>query len=115
METTRDTKTLSTKAGYEVIYKSWISGGENNALQSIWLKDTKMSLTPDGKTAIEGFTGMLEQDAQKKLIEILVISVKSPKAEAPVTSNVVSLVEDMPLEDYNEVLNALNVVTGKKK
>lgn len=109
METTRETKTLTTKNGHVVVYKAWISGGEYNALQSVWLKDTKLTMGADGKTHIEGFTGMLEQEAQKKLMELLVVSVNEK------TDKVVSLIEDMQLEDYNEVVDALNSISGKKK
>lgn len=109
MNTERETKTVTTKSGQVVVYKSWISGGENNALQAVWLKDTKLSMGADGKTNIEGFGGLLEQEAQKKLIELLVVSVNDKK------ENIVGLVEDFPLEDYQEVISALNFVTGKKK
>jgi hypothetical protein len=115
MDTSRETKTIKTAKGYEVTIKAWISGGENNQLQAVWLEDTKMSLNADGKTSIEGFNGMLEQKATKKLLEIMIISFKAPSQAEPVTSDVVKLVEDMPLNDYQEVVEALNEVTGKKK
>lgn len=105
----RETKTVETKGGHKVVYKSWISGGESNQLSAVWLEDSRVNMTEDGKTKIEGFSGSVGFKAEKKLIEILVVSVNGS------TENIVQAVEDLPLPDYKEILAALDIVTGKKK
>lgn len=106
--TNRETQTLITKKGTEVVYKSWISGKEFNAIQSVYLSSAKLTMV-NGQPSIDGFSPTIEVDATNKLIEMLVVSVNK------VATNVVELIGDLPVEEYNEVVETLKAVSDKKK
>lgn len=100
----RETKVLKTKSGAEIVYKSWISGGENNQLQAVYLKDVKVTAKGD----IDSFNAMSEFEAQKKSIELLVVSVNGSKEK------ILETIEALPVADYDEVISALNAISKKK-
>lgn len=108
MATERETKTVKTSGGTDVVYKAWISGGEFNELQSVWLSGASVKM--DGNEAkIDGFSPTLQYEAQEKMIELLVVSVGGD------TNGCLQAVKDLPRAEYDEVVAVLEAVSGKKK
>lgn len=101
----RETKVLKTKGGVEVVYVGWVSGGENNQLQSVYLKNVKL----DAKGDIESFNPLSEFEAQQKSIELFVVSINGSKED------ILKQVEALPISDYNEIIEALNEISKSKK
>lgn len=104
----RETKSLKTTRGTDVVFKAWISGKEFNSIQSVYLKSAKMSVI-DGKPVIQDFSPNVEEDATNKLIEVMVVSVNGKN------ENLVNVVSDLPVDEYNEIVSALKDITDKKK
>lgn len=117
MTTTRTTKSITTKGGYEVAFKSYITGREYNDVEQVYLSGAKVSLVGND-AKIDGFSPTIEQDATKKLIEVMVTSVKGNGVDTGETvdpQTLLNAVLDLPYEDYVEIVSALNEVSGKKK
>lgn len=107
MNPSRETIEVVTPRGYKVKYYSYITGREFNELQNCYLAGAKAHMI-GSEMRVDGFSPSAEADAKKKLVELLVVSVDEK------TDSVVDIVLDMPLTDYNVVMEALNVVNGKK-
>lgn len=108
MDSERDQKELVTKNRHKVSVYTYITGGEMRQIQDVYLSKAEVSL--DGKDAsFKGITGDLANKAQDKTFELLIVSVDGNK------ENVVQLVADLRVEDYDEVVDALNEITSVKK
>ena len=107
MQNNRPTKEI-TVSGHRVVIKTYATGREYNEIQSVYLRSAKISMV--GKDAQVGsFTGEVQIEAVKKSIEMLVVSVDD------ITQNVVDVILDFPLEDYETVVTEINEITSKKK
>lgn len=106
MTAERPKKLLNTTGGFGVTYKTFITGREFNALQEVYLKSAEIVMV--GQTPnIKGLSPMVQFEATKKLIELMVVSVNG------VEIGLVDLVLDLPKADYEEVLAALNEASGQ--
>lgn len=105
----RQTKTLHTQHGHEVVIKEYATGGEYEDIQACYLSAAKLDFVEGQKPRIGEYNmGHAEQLTTRKTIETLVVSVDG------VTENVVDAVRNLRREDYEEVIVALNEATGKK-
>lgn len=109
----RPTETFKTENGYEVTVKSYATGREANKIQAVYMQSAKVTVV--GQTPrIEGFDLGAEEKAIEMMVELLVVSVKDP--DGNVNENAVdSVLDGMPKPDFDEVLDKLNELTGKKK
>lgn len=108
MATERETKELKTSRGHTIVYKAYCTGREFNEIEQVYLTGAKVNMI--GKEVhVDSFSPTIQQDADKKAIETLVVSLDGQAA------SVVDRVLDLPHDEYLEVVDALGVVSGKKK
>ena len=87
---------------------AYATGRDSNAIQEVYLKDAKMNIV--GKDVrIEGFSANADTEANKKMLELLVVSLDGD------ANSVSERVLDLPVADYNEIIASLNDISGKKK
>ncbi len=107
METSRPQKELAVE-GHTIVYKTYCTGREYQQIEAVFLSGAKVDMI--GKDVhIAGFNPLVEQEANKKMLELMVVSVDGK------TENVVDLVLDLPHTAFTEVLDAIAVASGKKK
>lgn len=108
MDTKRETKEVKTSGGHTAVIKTYATGREFNEIQGVYLKSAQVNII-NGQPAISGLSAETEMEASKKMIEMLVVMLDDSD------ENLVDRVLDLPLTDYNEVIEALSEISGKKK
>lgn len=108
----RATLSKTTSGGHTVVYKSYATGREYNEIEQVYLSSAKVSLV-GAEPKIEGFSPTVEQDATKKMVEVLVVSVSGENVDPSLTP--VEQILDLPYNEYVEIVDALKEVSGKKK
>lgn len=105
----RPTKTITTKNGHVVVLKEWLTAGENQEMQRVFLKSTKatfdkgaMRENPDSAFALDNLSGEAILDMQNKMIEVYVISIDEK------TDDIVKTALSLRSEDYDEIIVSLN-------
>lgn len=105
----RETQILDTVNGYQVELHTYITGREKRAIESVFYRDLEMTQTGAEQT-ITGFKGAALEEAQNAAIAAVVVSVNGNPNKIP------DRVLDLPAEDYQEIIAAINEITeGKKK
>lgn len=104
----RETKEFKTSGGHTIVHKTYATGREYNEIQNIYLKDAKVNVI-GGVTRIEGFSANTDYETNKKAIELLVVSVDGD------TSTFIEKILDLPVKEFNEAIDVLNDLMGKKK
>lgn len=101
--------TKEIKVGEHTIkVKTYCTGGEFNQIQSVYLRSAKINVI--GSTPqVAGFTAEVELEATKKAVELLVVSIDGS------TDDVIQKVEDLPYQEYAEIVDEINTLIGKKK
>ena len=108
MSQNRPTKEIITTNKHKIVYYEYATGRDYNAIQEVYLKDAKLNMI--GKDVrIEGFNPNAENEANKIMFSLLVVSVDDQN------EGVADKILDLPVIDYNEVIAALNEISGKKK
>lgn len=108
MSTDRPTKEINIGEHVVKMY-TYATGREFNEIQAELMKDIKVGMGGGGAPKMEGFTPVAVQDATKKTIALLVISLDGD------ASNVAERVLDLPQSEYAAITDALDEVSGKKK
>lgn len=103
----RETKTFETSKGNKVVHYTYLRGRDANAIQACYTKGAQVNMTGQD-VRVEGFNPNAEEEATKKTIEILVVSVNGS------SEKVVDDVLDLPVDEYHEVVAALNELSKKK-
>jgi len=110
-----NTTTVETPGGHTVVLIGEMTGRIYRELKGMWFKDVIIegvdSENPDN-TKISGMKGTIMQEVENKAIELTVISVDGS------TEKVMDKLVDLPLEDYNVVIQKINEMTqdlGQKK
>lgn len=108
MDTKRETKEVKTSGEHVVVMRTYATGREFTDIQNCILKNAKVSYV-GGQPVAEGVSGSSELEANKKAVELLVVSVDGK------TENVLDTVLDLPADDYQEVVEAVKELLTKKK
>lgn len=109
----RDTKELTTSEGSVIVYKAWISGGEFNRLQEVWLSGAIIGLDDekkgeDAKKTVTGYDATLKYKVERKMLELMVVSVNGVSE-----GDLAALVEELPKDEYAEVVAAIELASGR--
>lgn len=91
----RETKKITTPKEKELVIKTYLTARERNELRSIYLSTMKIDKSGD---VIDGFSGSLMETAEKKLIEIVVISYAGSK------ENILNNLLDQTPDEYDFVV-----------
>jgi len=102
----RETKTIDTTFGHKVVLKSYLTAKEGNALKTFVGKNLNVNTNTEGEVK-QNFTatGSYLMDYEKEEINLVVISVDSA------TENVFEKLEELRLEEYAQVLKAVQEIT----
>lgn len=100
----RATKKFTTSGGYEIEIKTYLTFGENREITNVYLEGAEMGMDETGKPKMSTINVGLTSKAQDKAIELLVVSVNGEK------ENIVKLVQDLPIQDGNELVEELNKI-----
>lgn len=104
----RTTKTITTTGGHKVVIKDFITGREKREITNIYLRDMEMK-QKGGESELSGLKGTVASEAEDKAIELIVVSVNDSEKK------VLEKVLNLPSEDYDEVVEAINEVTEPRK
>lgn len=108
MDTKRETKEFTTSGGHVIVHKTYLTGREFNEIQAVLMKDIKIDAI-GASPQIQGFNAAAIEESNKKMLELVVVSVDGK------TENVADLVLDLPYQETQEVTEALDAISGKKK
>jgi hypothetical protein len=98
----RETKKIKTPSGKEVELKTYLTARERNELRNIFLK----GMTVEPSTAqIKEISGELIEEAEKKLIEIVVVSFDNS------AENIIGRILDGTPEDYDFIVSEANKIS----
>lgn len=112
MSTERATRKFTTSGKHEVTIYTYLTGREFNEIQGVLIKDVKVSaIGQDAK--IDGFNPAAVDEANKKLIELAVVSITGEGIDS--SKSVADLVLDLPYQETQEVMDVLDELSGKKK
>jgi len=121
----RPTHTITTSNGYKIELKDWITGREEDEIQKVYLDAIEMKQkqgVAQGQKGSEnaarnqqqmeqeitGMKGSLQIDAERKAMEMVVVSVDGQ------TDKIVDNILDLPRKDKNEVKDEVNRITSDK-
>lgn len=99
----RETKSITTPSGTEVVLNTYINGREKRDINSASM-GANVSISPDG--TISGVDGAMISRRQDAAISAVVVSVAGSK------ENILNTVLDLKASDYDAVIEAVNEVTG---
>lgn len=103
----RETKEL-TVAGHTLVAKTYLTAREANTVQQTYFKGTKLEVVGD-QPKITEFNPAIQFDVGQELIRQAVVSLDgSPE-------NIVDRCLDMPNEEYDAIVAALDGLAAKKK
>lgn len=99
----RETKKITTPKDKELIVKTYLTARERNELRNIYLSTMKIDKTGE---VVDGFSGSLMETAERKLIEIAVVSYAENKEDI-----LNRLLDEMP-EEYDFVVAEAGKING---
>lgn len=103
----RDTQPLSV-GNHTFAVKTYATAREANAIQQALFKGTKVELVGEKPNIAEFNTGA-QFEQQQELIRQMVVSMDQ------VSENIVERCLDLPNEEFDELVVALDVIVAKKK
>lgn len=100
----RETKVLETPTDkHKIEVKSWVSGGEMEQIQGVWLEGMEMQVGEESQPKLKG--SQLTQ-ANHKLIELLVVKFDDS------ADGILEKVLEMKNDDYQFLVSELNEITN---
>lgn len=106
----RETKIIKTPiSGEEVKLYTYLTGGENKQLQGVYLSAAKFEISEEGGFKTKDYDTNTIQLAEDKLIELMVISINGDNKD------ILKRINNMRLEDYKFVIEAIKEITDSKK
>jgi len=100
----RETKMVETPRGNKIEIKTYLTGGEMRKLHAIFLKGAELDTSSgeDGKPGVKNIKADSFLEAERKTLELSVVSVNGSK------ENIVQTLQDLPNDDYQFVINEIN-------
>lgn len=102
------TKTIATKNGYTVELKEFITGAEQRYIKDAFLDEAEKG--EDGTYKINSKNVHLADD---RALQTIIISIDGPNVDKTLPIEKQAL--NMRNEDFQEVVTAINEITGDKK
>lgn len=102
----RETKTVKTPGGHDLVLKTYLTGRESNELKSLLFSSVKINSSDAeaGNVAIGDISGQLVLDQERKSIELLVVSLDGTAEGA--TDRIL----DLPEAEYAAVVEEINKI-----
>lgn len=74
MENQRETRSVKTPSGKELVLKTYLTARERNELRGIFLGEMKVDTGETGKAEIKDLSGASLEKAEHKLIELAIVA-----------------------------------------
>ena len=103
-----DKITFTTPGGYQIVIKGFVSGGDMDELERVFLENITFDVDPDtGEVdqTKQSVPATVELDRTKKALELLVLSVDGQ------TEDVYKAVRDLPTADYDAIVDRVNEIS----
>jgi len=104
----RESKKIKTSGGTEVEIYTYLTFGESRKIQGIYLESMKINLDDGGTPVVSDIQGEIANKSQDETIRLLVKSVGGK------SDNVLEAVNNMPQKEGEEVIKAINDITGSE-
>jgi hypothetical protein len=105
----RPTRTLETAGGHKIVMYTYMTGGEFEQMQDVYLKKMEIGRIEKDGANISGVTGSVATEANHLALRAMVVSVNDK------TDDVLTHLRLLPVADYREVLAAVEAATADKK
>lgn len=103
----RETKTI--KVGEkELVVKTFATARESHKIQEAYFKGAKIEMVGD-QPKMSDFNPSVEFEVEKEMIRQLVVSFDGSE------ENIIERTENLPVEQYNEIVKVLDELVSKKK
>lgn len=102
----RETKKITTPSGREIDIKTYLTGREANQIKQVMLGE--MTMDVETGTPSAEISGAFMIDQEKKLIEILVVSIDGDRGDKP--GAITEKILDLRNEDYQFIIKAVNEI-----
>jgi hypothetical protein len=101
----RETKTITTKNGHNILVKTYLTAREANQIKGITLSKLNYEGSEgDIKTNVK-LAGTSLLDEELKILEISVVSIDGK------TEKIMEVLQDMPFDEYQEVVDQAKELT----
>lgn len=102
----RETKTIKTPLGRDIEIKTYMTLREKQEIQAIYLKGMKAEIGEKGTPQIKELQGDILNEAQRKLLELGIVSYDGSK------ENIVNRILDAPFHEGEFILKQLDEIFG---
>ncbi len=99
----RETKKFTTSKGNEIEIKTYLTGGESNSVKEGLYNHMRLN-KDSGDAIVNDIPGVFLLEQEKKILSIVLVSVKGK------TEDLVSLIENLPNDEYQEIVAQVNEV-----
>ena len=105
---------MTTTSGHQIELKTYITGREKRAINEVFFRDMVMR-QHGAEPEISGMKGSTTIEAENKAFEAVIESV-TPAGRTQITDRkaILDFILDLPLEDYNAVVAAVNDIANPK-
>lgn len=107
----RETRSFTTPGGHAIVLNSYLTGRESNVIKQVLYDDLKMNMqdAQNGNVAMENLPSSFVVKQEEKAIELVIVSLDNS------TENVVERILDLPLDEYNAIVDEVNKVRRPTK
>src|SRR4051812_11402698 len=109
----RSTQNLTTPNGHEVVLYDYITGREQRQIQEVFL--SKMQIKAGAE--VSGFNASAASEAQDVAISVIVSLLDGKREEKAADGTVLTIVDrvlNLPAEDTQAIIEAINEITEPK-
>ena len=111
---TRETTEVKTESGHVLTLYTYITGREKRQINEVYLRDMQMSQKGDVQE-LTGVKGTSAYEAENKTFELIVVKIVDKNGEEITgKKQVVDFILDLPSDEYEEVVAAVNEITNPK-
>jgi len=108
MNPNRETKTIKTLLGKDLVVYSYATGGEARQLEQHYLKIAKVELDSASVPSFKDVDPSVLFDVEKEMLRLLVVSYDGK------TDSVVETLLDLPQDEYECIVKEVNALIKKK-
>lgn len=103
----RETKTIRTPRGNEIVVHSYLTGREQRQIRGVFLHGVEItSAGQDGKAEFKNLKADQIEEAENMLLRILVVFLNGS------IENVADRILDLPADEYEYIRKEINAISG---
>lgn len=102
----RETKTILTPGGHEIILRAWVTGREKRELKNVFLENINLSTEGESvKTSPFNASSLIDK-AENKALEIIIVSLDGN------SENLLEVILNLPADEYDFIIKEVNKISG---